>query len=449
LRRFVAGRLPEFMVPSVLVMLDRLPLAPNGKLDRSALPEPEFGGGEYRAPGSAVERVLAGVYAEVLGLERVGVDDDFFAVGGDSIRSIQVVSRARGLGVEVSPRQIFECRTVAELAQVAVTDGSDAGVVLEEFEGGGVGRLPVLPVSRYLRELGGGFGRFSMSAVLELPAGIDAAGLSATLAAVFDRHDVLRSRLVTGDEWSLEVAAPGSVDVAGLVHRVECDGRWGEGWRESASRELDAATGRLDPAGGVMGQFVWFDPGAAAPGRLLVVLHHLVVDGVSWRILLPDLAAAWGRVSSGEEPVLPEVGTSVRRWTHALQDEAASETRVAELPLWRAMVDGPDPLLGRRALDPALDVADTADHIWVRLPARVTEALLTVVPTAFRGQVNDGLLAGLALAVAKWRQARGVTESSALIRLEGHGREEGVVPGADLSRTVGWFTSMFPVRLDT
>ncbi|WP_233103781.1 non-ribosomal peptide synthetase [Streptomyces flavofungini] len=450
LRRFVAGRLPEFMVPSVLVMLDRLPLAPNGKLDRSALPEPEFGGGAYRAPGSVVERVLAGVYAEVLGLERVGVDDDFFAVGGDSIRSIQVVSRARVLGVEVTPRQIFECRTVAELAQVAVADGSDAGVVLEEFEGGGVGRLPVLPVSRYLRELGGGFGRFSMSAVLDLPVGIDAVGLAVTLGAVFDRHDILRSRLVAGDEWSLEVAERGSVDVAGLVHRVECDGEWGApGWRELAEAELDEATGRLDPEGGVMGRFVWFDPGADVPGRLLVVLHHLVVDGVSWRILLPDFAAAWEQVRAGRVPELAPVGTSVRRWTHALQDEAVSEDRIAELPLWRAMVDGPDPLLGHRPLDPTLDVSDTVDHLWVQLPARVTEALLTSVPTAFRGQVNDGLLAGLALAVAKWRQKRGISESSALIRLEGHGREQGVVPGADLSRTVGWFTSMFPVRLDT
>ncbi|WP_229910005.1 amino acid adenylation domain-containing protein [Streptomyces flavofungini] len=352
--------------------------------------------------------------------------------------------------MEVTPRQIFECRTVAELAQVAVADGSDAGVVLEEFEGGGVGRLPVLPVSRYLRELGGGFGRFSMSAVLDLPVGIDAVGLAVTLGAVFDRHDILRSRLVAGDEWSLEVAERGSVDVAGLVHRVACDGEWGApGWRELAEAELDEATGRLDPEGGVMGRFVWFDPGADVPGRLLVVLHHLVVDGVSWRILLPDFAAAWEQVRSGEDPVLTDVGTSVRRWTHALQDEAVSEDRIAELPLWRGILETADPVIGSRPLDPAVDVASTAEYLSVRLPARVTEALLTSVPTAFRGQVNDGLLAGLALAVAKWRQKRGISESSALIRLEGHGREEGVVPGADLSRTVGWFTSMFPVRLDT
>ncbi len=433
LRRFCTDRLPEFMVPSAFVLVDRLPLTPNGKLDHAALPEPEFAGAVYRAPGTREEEILAAVYAEVLGLDRVGVDDDFFAVGGDSIRSIQVVARARARGVEVSPREIFECRTVAELAAL-VTGRAGAEVVLEELDGGGVGWMPLLPVGRYLVELGGGIRRFSMSMVLDLPGDVDEAGLVATLRAVVDRHDVLRARLVSG---GLQVAAAGSVDVSTLIHRVACDG-----WDDAvAATELDAATGRLDPEAGVMAQFVWFDP-----GRILVVLHHFAVDGVSWRILLPDLADAWQQVRAGKKPVLPAVTTSARRWAHALRGAAAA--RAAELPLWRSIVDGPDPVLGARPLDPAVDVQSTVDHVWVRLPAPVTEALLTAVPKAFHCGVNDGLLAGLALAVASWRRARGVDEPSLLVRLEGHGREESVVPGADLSRTVGWFTSMFPVRLE-
>ncbi|MGA4846506.1 amino acid adenylation domain-containing protein [Streptomyces sp. G5(2025)] len=448
LRAFVGQRLPEFMVPSAFVVLERLPLMPNGKLDHRALPEPEFTGGAYRAPGTAAEKVLAGVYAEVLGLDRVGVDDDFFAVGGDSIRSIQVVTRARTQGLEVSPRQIFEQRTVAELALVALDTGTT--VVLQEFEGGGVGSVPLLPIVRYMAELGGGYDRFSMSLAVELPVGIDADGLAATLNAVLDRHDILRSRLVTDDGGVIEIGPRGSLDAAALVHRVEWEGGWDEAWQERAAVELDAATGRLDTAGGVMAQFVWFAPAdASVAGRLLIALHHLVVDGVSWRILLPDLAEAWRQVREGKAAELAPVGTSVRRWTHALIEEAHSPSRVAEMELWRSVLDGPDPLLGSRPLDPAVDLLSTQEQFTVRLPVAVTEALLTKVPAAFHGGVNDGLLAALALAVAQWRRERGVEESSTLIKLEGHGREQEVVPGADLSSTVGWFTSMFPVRLDT
>nr|WP_020552118.1 non-ribosomal peptide synthetase [Embleya scabrispora]MYS81904.1 non-ribosomal peptide synthetase [Streptomyces sp. SID5474] len=448
LRKFATGRLPEFMVPSVFVLLDELPLTPNGKLDKAALPEPEFTGGDYRAPRTAREQAIATVFAEVLGVEQVGVDDDFFAVGGDSIRSIQVVSRAKAHGIEVTPRQIFEYRTVADLAAFLHT-GDHATPVLAGLEGGGVGTMPLLPVARYITELGGGHNRFSMSMVLELPTGIDERNLAATLSAVLDHHDMLRSRLVPGARPELEVAAPGTVDATALIHRVSCDGAWDrDDRRERVKAELDAAAARLDPKTGAMARFVWFDAGPKTAGRLIVVLHHLVVDGVSWRILLPDLAHAWEQVREGRTPELAPVATSARRWAHALLEEAARPKRVAELELWRSVVEGPDPLVGSRDFDPAVDLRSTVETVRVELPPAVTETLLTTLPTAFHGGVNDGLLAGLALAAAKWRKRRGVHESSLLLRLEGHGREEAAAPGADLSRTVGWFTSVFPVRLD-
>nr|WP_051915528.1 non-ribosomal peptide synthetase [Streptomyces aureocirculatus] len=445
LRKFLTGKLPEFMVPAAFVLLDRLPLTPNGKVDHRALPEPEFGGGTYRAPRTAVEEALAAVYCEVLGADRVGVDDDFFAVGGDSIRSIQVVSRARAHGVEVTPRQIFEQRTVGRLAEVAKAGRQDA--LLTEDATGGVGFMPLLPAARFVTALGG-YDRFAMSMVVDLPAGIDATGLTATLSAVFDRHDVLRSTLVTGAEPGLDVAPAGTVDPAGLVRRVPCDGSWDEAWHDGAQAELDAAAGRLDPGSGVMAQFVWCDAGPRSAGRLIVVLHHLVVDGVSWRILLPDLAAAWEQVRDGRTPRLADVATSARRWAHALTQEAASERRAGELALWRRVLSGPDPDLGPRPFDPDVDVAATVRHVHLELPASLTRTLLTTLPGAFRCGVNDGLLTALALAVARWRGRRGTDESTLLLRVEGHGREEAAAPGADLSRTVGWFTSMFPVRLD-
>ncbi|MER5935656.1 amino acid adenylation domain-containing protein, partial [Streptomyces sp. NPDC002054] len=322
--------------------------------------------------------------------------------------------------------------------------------MLEEFEGGGTGVVPLLPIAEYMLELGN-YDRFAMAMLLDLPEGIDLAGLTATLGAVLNHHDVLRSRLVLdGTGGFMQVGPPDSVDVAGLMHRVECDGRWqGEEWDRLAAAELEAASERLTPTGGVMAQFVWFVPTSGAAGRLWVVLHHLVVDGVSWRILLPDFAAAWKRIRAGEAPELPQTVTSVRRWTHALLEEARSPERVSEMGVWRSVLDGPDPLLGSRALDPAVDVMSTVDRVRVGVSSAVTEALLTTTPAVFRGGVNDGLLAALGVAVAKWRRVRGVAEPSVLVKLEGHGREQEVVPGADLSGTVGWFTSMFPVRLDT
>ncbi|MGV9855535.1 amino acid adenylation domain-containing protein [Streptomyces sp. NPDC003442] len=455
LRGFTAQRLPEFMVPALFEVLDELPLTPNGKLDVAALPEPEARGGIYRAPRTGAEEVLTGLYAEVLGLDPVGIDDDFFAAGGDSIQSIQVVSRARTHGLEISSRDVFEHRTVAELAAVAAAN-RQAGAVSApaEPEGGGTGEMPLLPVAQWIKQdWGAGFDRFLQALVLELPPGIDRAGLTATLRAVLDRHDLLRSRLMEDAcdaPGGLVVAPPGAVDADTLVRHTACDGRWDtDGWRTLLLAELDAAARRLDPAAGVMAQCVWFTPpDPVTPGRLLLALHHLVVDGVSWRILMPDLARAWQQASAGATPALPEVPTSVRRWAHALAEEAADPARVAELGLWQSIVERPDPVLGTRRRDPAVDVRATVRKTWVRLPAHVTEPLLTTVPAAFHGGVNDGLLTGLALALARWRRDRGVDEPSALIRLEGHGREESVVPGADLSRTVGWFTSVFPVRLD-
>jgi amino acid adenylation domain-containing protein/non-ribosomal peptide synthase protein (TIGR01720 family) len=169
---------------------------------------------------------------------------------------------------------------------------------------------------------------------------------------------------------------------------------------------------------------------------------------VSWRILVPDLVSAWQRIRAGRALAPARTGTSWRRWAHALADEAASEQRAAELPVWQRILRGDEPVLGARELDPARDVAATVDTVRVDVPADVTEALLTTVPAVFRGRADDGLLAGLALALAQWRRDRGVDETSALVRMEGHGREEHVLPGADLSGTLGWFTSLFPVRLD-
>ncbi|MEU4341616.1 amino acid adenylation domain-containing protein [Nocardia sp. NPDC023852] len=450
-RAFAADIMPGYMVPSAFVVLDEIPLTAVGKLDRKALPTPEFtvDRTEYRAPDTPTEQVLAEIFGELLGLEKVGTDDSFFGLGGDSILAIQLVSRAKQQGITCTPLQVFEYRTVAALG--AAADAAGTAVTLDELPGGGVGELPLTPIVHYMLERGGNYDRFAQNAVLELPVGIERSQIVAVLTAAVDRHDMLRARLITDDDGSrLLVGPPGSIDVDALVHRVEFDVADPIELREYATTELDAAANRLDPANGIVLQFIWLDPVGDAgtrtgAGRLIVVAHHLVIDGVSWRILVPDLVAVWAQVSAGNLPVLAETGTSMRRWSHALAEEALSDHRVSELAYWRDVLAGPDPLIGARELDPAVDRTDTLLMVEREVSAEVTAALLTTLPGLFQGGVNDALLATLALALVRWRDS---TEPTALVRLEGHGRQEEVVPGADLSRTIGWFTSLYPVRLD-
>ncbi|WP_026400352.1 non-ribosomal peptide synthetase [Actinomadura rifamycini] len=439
LRRFVGRDLPDYMVPAVIVELDALPLTVNGKLDRKALPEPDLSAKvSSRTPSTPEEETLARLFAEVLNLERVGVDDGFFDLGGDSIIAIQLVSRARQSGLVVSPREVFQHQTVEELAAVARPVGEDEQVEAEP-PGAGIGQVPATPIMHWFRDLDGPVAGYSQRMLLQVPPSLGVADLTRALRMVIDHHDMLRLR-VHGAEF--EVAERGAVDAAPLVRRVDVAGLDGAELRAVLAAEARAARARLDPEAGTTAQLVWFDAGPDRSGRLLLTLHHLVVDGVSWRVLLPDLVTAW----AGEAP--DPVPTSFRRWAQRLAAEASDPARAAELPLWEDVLATPDPALGARPLDPAADTFGAARHRTVSLPADVTGPLLADVPAAFHGRVNDVLLTALALAVAEWRRDRGVTDETAvLVDLEGHGREE-IVPGVDLSRTVGWFTSIFPVRLD-
>ncbi|MFI1831600.1 amino acid adenylation domain-containing protein, partial [Streptomyces sp. NPDC020412] len=458
-REQLKAALPDYLVPAAVVALDALPLTTNGKLDRHALPAPDFSAQVTdRAPRTPQEQVLAALCAEVLNLSRVGVDDNFFELGGDSIVSIQLVSRAREAGLAITPRDVFQQRSIAGLAAVAAA--ADASAPAPAPTGAdGVGDVPLPPVARSFDVDGPGFAGFHQSVVVRTPGGATHDAIARTLQAVFDRHDVLRSRLVgPPSARELHTAAPGDVSARAVLGVAPLpDPTDAEGLRAALAAAADAARGRLDPAGGVLAQAVWFDAGPSAPGRLLLLLHHLVVDGVSWRILLADLAAAWRAVDAGDEPQLPPVPTSYRHWAHLSVDRAKNPALAAELPFWTELLAGSDTPLGARALDPSRDtVATVATASWT-LPPELTRALLADVPARYRCGVNDVLLSALALAHAQWQRDRGAaTDGSLLVDLEGHGRQDAMAPaqggggdeGLDLSRTVGWFTTVHPQRLD-
>lgn len=273
--------------------------------------------------------------------------------------------------------------------------------------------------------------RFHQAMLVRTPGDLTTGRLADALAALLDHHHALRLRTPDGPGRPV-VAPPGSADAAGCLTRVDAAGLADDALRRLVTDHTRRAEDALDPATGAVLRAVWFDAGPGNPGRLLLVLHHLVVDGVSWRILLPDLAAA---LRDGRSVALPPAGTSLRGWARGLAHAAVDPARAAKLPWWREIHAAVRPLPGT-----ATDRTGV-DQLSLALPDDATRPLLS---QAFHGRVNDALLAALGLALRRWR---GLGE--VVVEVERHGRDEHMVPGADLSRTVGWFTSTHPVVLRT
>ncbi|MFQ6313357.1 amino acid adenylation domain-containing protein, partial [Lysobacter capsici] len=448
LQRQLAARLPAYMLPAAFVALPELPLTGNGKLDRKALPAPDFHHGHTRGPRNAHEALLCELFAQVLNLDEVGIDDSFFELGGDSISAIRLIAGARKRGLPLAPRDLFkhpkiEALAAAVAAQELAAQNVPAPAPVNDEA---IGDLPLLPIMRAFVEQGGPLVGLHQSQRLNVPAGLTQPAMLAALQALLDRHDALRLRLISRDgEHYASIAPTGALDAASCLTRVELTGADGERRFEQAA--ADALT-RLDPYQGRLVQAIWGDRGADRPGRLCLIVHHLAVDGVSWRILLPDLEQAWQAAAKGQPPALDPVGTSLRRWAGLLRDDAGAARRHDELALWRGVAATPDPVLGTRPLDPARDTVATRRELRLRLAGDSVTRLLGEVPAAFRATVNDVLLTAFTLAVATWRRQRDADAGLAVrFEVEGHGRED-VFDDVDLSRTVGWFTSVYPVALD-
>ncbi|MFE1173356.1 amino acid adenylation domain-containing protein [Streptomyces sp. NPDC058773] len=450
LREHVSGTLPDHMLPAAVVALDALPLTANGKLDQKALPAPEYTGSTTgRAPRTAREETLCRVFAEVLALAHLGIDDSFFGLGGDSISSIRLVSQARAAGLEVTVRQVFECRTVAALAAVATEVTQDATARPADD---GVGGFPMTPIMHWLDGQDGPTAGFNQSVTVRVPAGLGEGRLTDAVQHWLDHHDILRLRMARDEDGTGRpvVGPPGSVAADSVVRRVATAGL-AAGERDLALAEHgEKARLRLSPHDGCVVQLVWYDAGDATPGLLQVLIHHLAVDGVSWRILLPDLQAAWEAAADGRAPAFAEVRTSFRQWARQLTESAQQPRWEDGLTQWTTVLGDPSAaaaLPGVRSPDPRTDTAETVRHLTLTLPPERLEPLLTTVPAAFHANVNDVLLTGFALAVLEWRRRRGDhAAAGVLVDLEGHGRED-IVDGADLSGTVGWFTSLYPALL--
>jgi amino acid adenylation domain-containing protein/non-ribosomal peptide synthase protein (TIGR01720 family) len=436
LRTFLEAKLPPYMVPAAFVPLGALPLTPNGKVDRKALPAPEGRRPDlkepYAPPRTPAEETLAEVWAEVLRVDPVGIHDHFIELGGDSILAIQVVARAAQKGLRLAPKQIFQHPTIAQLAATAAAAPAPLG-----DQGLVQGPVPLTPVQRWFFEQD--LPRFNQSFLVEVPEDVDARMLSGAMGAVVLHHDALRLRFRrTEAGWRAETAAagpPSPIPVIGLSGI--------EPSRRAAALDAEAARlyEGLDPTAGPLVRAALFDLGPGERKRLLVAVHHLVVDGVSWRILFEDLEAAYLQLARGRAVRLPPKTTSFKQWAEGLHAYAGSAALQQEAAYWLDDRRGKVRPLPVDFPDGQNSVA-SARRVSVFLGEQETRALLQDVPGAYRTQINDALLAALAQALSRWTGDR-----TFLVDLEGHGRED-VVAGADLSRTVGWFTSIFPLLLE-
>ncbi|HHF0619611.1 TPA: amino acid adenylation domain-containing protein, partial [Pseudomonas aeruginosa] len=432
LRKALKERLPEYMLPAHLLFLACMPLTPNGKLDRKALPKPSADQQQrdYQAPRSEVERQLATIWAEALKLEQVGLADNFFEIGGDSIISLQVVSRARQLGIHFTPKMLFEAQTIGALAPLAESGTQ----VLAIDQGPVTGVTPLLPIQQgFFAEEVAERHWWNQSVLLEAREPLDARLLEQALRGVLAHHDALRLSFTreaagwTARHRGVEEGAAALLRVARVADLAAL-----RALADEVQRSLDLADGPL-----LRALLATFDDGSQ---RLLLVIHHLVVDGVSWRILFEDLQTAYRQLLAGQAVELPAKTSAFRDWAERLQAFAGDGGLDGELAYWQGQLQGASSDLP--CLDPLGDQSNRhARSVSCGLDAEATRQLLQEAPAAYRTQVNDLLLTALARVICRW-----TGQVDALIQLEGHGREE-LFAEIDLTRTVGWFTSLFPLRL--
>jgi non-ribosomal peptide synthase protein (TIGR01720 family) len=434
------ARLPDYMVPSAFVVLPRLPLNPNGKVDRAALPAPDEARPElaaaYLAPRTGVESTLARVWCEVLGVDRVGVNDNFFELGGDSILSIQVMVAARRGGLALTPRQMFACPTIAELT--GALDAASEPVVMRAEQGMVTGEAPLTPIQRWFTDLPWPHDHYNQAVRLRCKGTVDVAGLRQALSAVVAQHDALRLRL----DPSRAVQRITAVEQADLLTVADLSGVAEADLPSAVERAADAAHRGLNLRTGPILRAVLLqfgpDRDAFGPDRdaqLILTVHHVAVDTVSWGILLEDLSTAY---LHGPQ-ALPPKTTSYLHWASRLAGYAGSEEFGVQAGYWRM----PRPLAAALPQDHVhgANTQESVATVTRVLGAAQTESLLRAAPAAYRTRINDLLVTALAQTLSQHTGAADIH-----IDLEGHGREP-LFDEVDLSRTVGWFTSIQPVHL--
>ncbi|MEH1869669.1 MAG: amino acid adenylation domain-containing protein [Nostoc sp.] len=458
IRQFLKQKLPPYMVPSAFVILDRLPITPNGKLDHRALPAPDPSDRNLdlgvAVPRTPTEEKLAAIWAEVLRQPNISIYDNFFELGGDSIISIQMISKANLAGLQLTPKQLFQYQTIAELATVVGTTRQ-----IKANQGLVTGSVPLTPIQHWFFEQNLPDAHyFNQSALLEIASETRPELLKQVLQQLLLHHDALRSRFARlpfstrryakgESHFVLETNllqqindAPQETVPFTIVDLSEFSPEAQQIAIQTKDAELQAS---LNLASGEIVRFVLFNLGMNQPSQLLFVIHHLVVDGISWRILLEDLATAYQQVKRGEAIKLPPKTTSFQEWANRLQEYSQSEALSKEIDYWLSNFQSDiAPLPIDYPLAKESNSLTSTNSVTLFLNEDETRILLQDVPSAYNTQINDILLTALVQSFSQW-----TGEKSLVVDLEGHGRED-LFEDVDLSRTIGWFTTLFPIQLE-
>lgn len=437
-REYLKAKLPSYMVPSGFVTMEAIPLTTNGKVDRDALPLPEEKkiNSECIAPRNSKEKKLATIWKQVLGVKKMGIHDNFFEIGGDSILSIQIISQASQVGLKLTPKQMFECPTIAELAQVVIeTQGVQAeqGVV--------TGDVPLTPIQYWFFEQEHPRPEYwNQSILLRVKERLDMKLLEGAILNLLKHHDSLRFRYKQLPNGTWRQRSEG-IDEQSVLRVVKRNNANEQVWNQVIQEEMNITQSSFNLVTGPLIRVVYFKDMLNGNDRLFWVIHHLVVDGVSWRILLEDLQAVYNQMKQGQRVRLPAKSTSFKEWSERLQTYSDSGISKEVQDYWNEQEK-------KEVMKIPMDypiqetTEESIDQVTRTLEVEETHALLQEVPVTHKTRINEVLLTALGQAIVDRTNQQTVS-----IHLEGHGREE-MIEGMNLSRTVGWFTSIYPVHLN-
>ncbi|MBM0106540.1 non-ribosomal peptide synthase/polyketide synthase [Steroidobacter sp. S1-65] len=439
LREELNNMLPDYMVPAFFVTVAKLPINVHGKIDRRSLPTLDLAAaarGDYTPPQNEIQRLLCDVWQRLLRVPRVGIDENFFALGGDSILAMQIVAAARKVGVSMRVRQLFEHQTIRTLSYCV-----DTATLQAQGKSSITGPLKLLPVQkRFLASGLTNLNHYNLSVLLETTA-LTASGVREMVGALYQRHDALRIRFErTGARWTAEHMPLTDDLIEAAAHHVDLSSVETAARRTRIEAMCEELQRSLDIERGVLLKAAYFDLGGGS-GRLLLIIHHLVMDWVSWRIVLADLERATRQVTSGQPIMMPPKVCSYQQWGDAIHEYAHSDGLAAEQGFWLEQL-----------ADDVDDFADVQPHAGsaegsiyscgFELDQNDTRSLLTDCAQRYGARADELLLSALAIAHAEWRD-----RSRFRVEVQGHGREE-IFQAIDVTETVGWFTTAYPLIID-